>query len=59
MQINPSSPNKKASKVPAKPKLVLKEKEMTVYEHKISTYRDFIFKINLAHGRFNSLDLKE
>lgn len=32
---------------------------MTVYDHKISTYRDFIFKVNLAHGRFDALLLKE
>lgn len=60
MQVSTSSPNKKTNtKIPAKPKLVVREKEMTVYEHKISTYRDFIFKINLAHGRYDSLDLKE
>lgn len=36
-----------------------KDKEMTVYEHKISTYRDFLFKVNFAHGRFDALVLKE
>lgn len=32
---------------------------MTVYEHKISTYRDFIFKVNFAHNRFDPLILKD
>ncbi|CAM6001490.1 unnamed protein product [Sphagnum balticum] len=32
---------------------------MTVYEHKISTYRDLIFNVNFGHGRFDPLILKD
>jgi hypothetical protein len=35
------------------------DKELTVYDQKIFSYREFLFMMNLAHRKFDHLTLKE
>lgn len=39
--------------------LINSDKEMTIYDQKMNSYREFIFMLNFAHFRFDPLMLKE
>lgn len=32
---------------------------MTIYDQRVSMFRDFLFKVNFAHGRYNAIVMRE